>query len=95
MSAATTHRVSAARLRSIASSIPKVLIVTGDEDNLINPANSRDLKASMPEAELVSWEKTGHALHVQWPKRFNELLERTFREGRERFEARRKQASSV
>jgi len=94
ISAGITHRLTPARLRSIAASIPKVLIVTGDDDNLINPSNSRDLAARMPGSELVIWEGTGHALHAQWPKRFNELLERAFREGKERFEA-RKQAGSV
>ncbi|KAF8589993.1 alpha/beta-hydrolase [Ramaria rubella] len=90
MSAATTHRVTADRHRLIASSIPKILILTGDDDNLVNPGNSTELANRMPEAELVCWEGTGHALHAQWPRRFNDLLERTFTEGRERFEARKK-----
>lgn len=38
----------------------------------------------MPEAELVEWEHTGHGVNSQWPKRFNDLLERTFKEGKER-----------
>jgi pimeloyl-ACP methyl ester carboxylesterase len=36
----------------------------------------------MPDAELEQWENTGHALHVQRPKKFNKMLERVFREGR-------------
>ncbi|KAF8897119.1 Alpha/Beta hydrolase protein [Infundibulicybe gibba] len=82
MAAGLTHYVSPERLRSISSSIPKVVIVTGDNDHLVLPVHSQELKACMPEAELVEWEDTGHAIHAQRPDRFNELLERTFREGR-------------
>lgn len=95
MSAATTHRVTKDRHRLIATTIPKVLILTGDDDDLVNPENSKELARRMPEAELVVWHETGHGLHLQWPKRFNELLERTFKEGRDRFNARKKQASSL
>ncbi|KAF8589994.1 alpha/beta-hydrolase [Ramaria rubella] len=88
--AAITHRVTADRHRLIASSIPKILILTGDDDAIVHPGNSIDLAERMPEAELVCWESTGHGVHAQWPGRFNDLLERTFKEGRERFEARNK-----
>ncbi|KAJ7286044.1 alpha/beta-hydrolase [Mycena rebaudengoi] len=82
MSAGFTHHVSPQRLKSISEAIPKVLILTGNEDNLVAPFHSRDLKSCMPEAELEEWEETGHALHVQRPKQFNQLLERVFKEGR-------------
>ena len=81
MSAALTHNVSPERLRSISRSIPKILIVTGDQDHLVDPKNSKYLKENMPEAELVVFEKTGHAIHLQWPKRYCELLERVMKEG--------------
>lgn len=84
MYAGLLHHVDGSRLRKISSSIPKVLIVTGDKDHLVKPMNSRYLKQDMPEAELVVWEDTGHALHLQWVDRFNELLERVFREGKQR-----------
>ncbi|KAJ6606561.1 Alpha/Beta hydrolase protein [Mycena vulgaris] len=82
MSAGLTHHVTAQRLRYIAETIPKVLILTGDEDNLVAPSNSRYMKSCMPDAELEEWKATGHALHVQRPKQFNKLLERVFKEGR-------------
>lgn len=88
MSAATTHRITVDRHRLIATTIPKILIVTGDDDNLMHPGNSEELAKRMPEAELVVWQDTGHALIAQWPERFNTLLERTFKEGRDRFNAR-------
>ncbi|PIL23842.1 hypothetical protein GSI_13593 [Ganoderma sinense ZZ0214-1] len=84
MAAATTHYVSPERLRKISSSIPEVLIVTGDIDNLVDPSNSRHLKADMPEAEFIVKEGAGHGITIQCKQWFNELLERTFKEGRER-----------
>ncbi|KAI0340512.1 alpha/beta-hydrolase [Trametopsis cervina] len=87
MAAALTHHVTPERLREISRSIPKVLILTGDEDNLVRPTGSYRLKESMPEAELIEWEKSGHGLSMQHNKRFNELLERVFKEGRQRAEA--------
>ncbi|KAI0781102.1 alpha/beta-hydrolase [Trametes elegans] len=84
MSAALTHYVSPERLRQISSSIPKVAIVTGDTDNLVNPANSELIKKHMPEAELIVKEGAGHGLNIQHRVWFNELLERVFKEGREK-----------
>ncbi|KAG6830198.1 hypothetical protein H0H92_001785 [Tricholoma furcatifolium] len=84
MAAALTHHCSADRLRYISSSIPKIVILTGDNDNLVLPAHSLEIKAAMPEAEYIQWTETGHGIHVQRAKQFNELLERTFREGQER-----------
>jgi len=83
MWAAATHRVSPTRLKNIDSGIPKILIITGDEDDLVAPSNSDHLARNMRGAEYVRWEATGHAINAQWPDRFNEVLERTFREGRE------------
>jgi pimeloyl-ACP methyl ester carboxylesterase len=86
MAAGFTHRVTPDRLRKISASIPKVVIVTGDEDNLVAPSKSRKLKASMPEAELLEWEETGHGINLQRLRRYNELLERTWEEGKRRIE---------
>ncbi|KAG0706337.1 Alpha/Beta hydrolase protein [Suillus ampliporus] len=82
MCAGLTHYVSPARLRKISSSIPKVVILTGDQDHLIHCSNSLHLQRHMPEAELVWWEETGHGISAQWKARFNELLGKTFEEGR-------------
>lgn len=86
MAAALTHYVSPDRLAKISSNIPKVTIVTGDNDNLVDPSHSFYMKKHMPEAEFIQWENTGHAIHMQWPTRFNDLLENAFREGRRRLE---------
>ncbi|KAF9487814.1 alpha/beta-hydrolase [Pleurotus eryngii] len=84
MFAAVMHRVTPDRLGAISRSIPKVTIVTGDVDNLVLPYHSHDIKASMPEAEFVQWEDTGHGIHVQRADLLNALLERTFKEGKKR-----------
>lgn len=82
MAAALTHYVSTTRLAKISSSIPKVLIITGDQDHLVRPSNSSYMKKYMPEAELLEWVDTGHAIQVQQMDRFNGTLERVFKEGR-------------
>lgn len=84
MAAALTHNVSPERLRQISRTIPKVAIVVGDEDHLVRVSNSFHLKECMPEAEFVQYEHTGHGLPAQQRRRFNELLERVFAEGRQR-----------
>lgn len=84
MSAGLTHRVTPERLAYISKSVPKVLILTGDEDNLVSPSNSKYLSENMSKAEFIVFEKTGHAIHLQRPKEYSALLERVFKEGRER-----------
>lgn len=42
------------------------------------------MKENMPEAELVEFSGTGHAVHLQRPREFNELIARVIREGRSR-----------
>jgi pimeloyl-ACP methyl ester carboxylesterase len=84
MSAAITHHVTPARLSQISSSIPKIAIVTGDQDNLVTPSNSAYLKKQMKEAEYIVFENTGHGIHAQRKEQFNALLERVIRESRDR-----------
>ena len=80
MWAGFTHHVQAERLAQISKTIPKVVILTGDEDHLVRPTNSAYLKKHMPEAENVVWRDTGHVVNLQHVERFNALLERVFHE---------------
>ncbi|KAL7414141.1 alpha/beta-hydrolase [Mrakia frigida] len=82
--AALTHHVSPARLQLIDDNVPKITILTGDDDNLVAPANSQFLAEVMRNAENVLWDRTGHAIHSQHPQRFNDLIERVWKEGREK-----------
>ncbi|EGN96111.1 hypothetical protein SERLA73DRAFT_185663 [Serpula lacrymans var. lacrymans S7.3] len=84
MSAAYTHHCSDERLRTLSSTIPKVAIIGADQDKLVDSHNSIYLKKQMPEAELIMFEKTGHAISGQDVPRFNRTLERIFEEGREK-----------
>lgn len=84
MAAALSHHVTPDRLRKISASIPKVVIITGDSDNMVNTSNSQLLKKHMPEAEFILKEGGGHGLTMQYRAWFNEVLERVFKEGREK-----------
>jgi len=84
ISACFTHHVSADRLRAISSHVPKVLIVSGDEDYLVDVRNSAYLASAMPEAEYIVLPETGHGLCIQQQQTFNRLIERVVKEGRER-----------
>ena len=81
MWAALFHYVSPDRLAKINDSIPKIVILTGDNDHMVDPSNSFKLAAAMPNAEFIQWEETGHGVIAQWPKRVSDLLERAFEEG--------------
>ena len=86
MWAGLTHRVEAKRLAQISGTIPKVLILAGDQDHLVRPTNSTYLSEHMPEAEYIVWKDTGHVVSMQHVERFNKLLERVFREGQEKLD---------
>lgn len=86
MWAGFTHHVEAERLAQICKTIPKVLILTGDQDHLVRPSNSAYLSRHMPEAEYIVWKDTGHVVSMQHVERFNTLLERVFLEGSARLE---------
>jgi pimeloyl-ACP methyl ester carboxylesterase len=80
MWAGFTHHLQAERLAQISKTIPKVVILTGDEDHLMRPSNSAYLKKHMPEAEYIVWKDTGHVVGMQHVERFNGLLEGVFQE---------------
>ncbi|THV04314.1 alpha/beta-hydrolase [Dendrothele bispora CBS 962.96] len=80
--AALTHHLSLKRLRMISRTVPKIVILCGDDDTLMRFSDSQKLKDAMPEAELVRWKETGHGIHFQRPQDFHELLVRTHQEGK-------------
>ena len=83
MAAGTTHHCTPAKLRKIAESIPKIWILTGDEDNLIYPSNSFWLHQHMPEAEFEQWIDTGHGIISQHPEKFNKRLDEVIQDAKE------------
>lgn len=78
------HHVSVEQLGVIATTMPKVLVITGDDDNLINPQRSKELHGLLPGSEYICIEGGGHALPSQCPDEVSEILTRVFKEGRER-----------
>lgn len=84
MAAGVTHHCTPAKLRKIAESVPKIWILTGDEDNLIYPSNSFWLHKHMPEAEFEQWEDTGHGAISQHPERFNKRLDEVIQDAKQR-----------
>ncbi|KAJ7108611.1 alpha beta-hydrolase [Mycena epipterygia] len=78
LAAALTHRVSADRLRQISEAVPKIVILCGDQDSLVDLQHSRDLKACIPGAEFVQWKETGHGIQSQRCAEFRDLLIRVF-----------------
>ncbi|TIA87947.1 hypothetical protein E3P99_02880 [Wallemia hederae] len=81
MYAALGHSVSPARMEKIDHNIPKISIVSGDEDYLVDISCSVDLKKYLPSADYTVFKNTGHGLISQRPFKFNRLVEETVAEG--------------
>ncbi|KAE8215587.1 hypothetical protein CF327_g1140 [Tilletia walkeri] len=73
--AVLTHRVTNKELAKINETIPVITIMTGDEDNLVNPLNSEHLAQNMPRARLIKLENTGHAITIQRPEEIHKALD--------------------
>ena len=54
------------------------LIVTGSDDILVPPENSKILKDRIPNSELVLLPDVGHAIHVEAADQFNRLVDKFF-----------------
>ena len=50
------------------------LVMTGTEDALIDPGNSRVLSEHIPGARLIEFEKTGHLFFTEKPELVNSAL---------------------
>ncbi|MBW0486546.1 hypothetical protein O181_026261 [Austropuccinia psidii MF-1] len=84
---AVTHSLSRDALGKVSEDLKpaKVLVLTGDSDEIINPARSSELHKFLPGSELVIFKSGGHALCYQVPQEFNALLERVMKEANARF----------
>ncbi|WFD43974.1 hypothetical protein MPSI1_002639 [Malassezia psittaci] len=74
IAAALTHHVPSEALAKINVDIPKIRILTGDWDQLVNTSHSKFMSEHMPNADYLVWPGGGHALHAQFPGRFNAML---------------------
>lgn len=74
MSACLTHHVSSKDLKRINELVPKIAIITGDWDQIVNPSHSKHMHKMMPDALYEVWKDAGHAIHIQFPFTFNKFL---------------------
>lgn len=81
MKAALTHNVPDNDLERINRSIPKICILTGDTDHLVDPRNSEYLRDHLPTAEYHQFKNAGHALGNQIADQVNSILEKVIAEG--------------
>lgn len=85
ISATLTHQVKTSALQAIdaalSADVPRLTVVSGTFDNLVNIHNSSHLVAVMPHAKPVWIQNAGHALPVQCADQLNgalwETIERT------------------
>ena len=71
LAAFSSWRGSLSRLENIESS---TLVITGDEDVVIPPENSRLLRCRIPHAKLVVFPGAGHGLMYQCPNKFSQIV---------------------
>ncbi|SPO30045.1 related to alpha/beta hydrolase [Ustilago trichophora] len=81
MKAALTHNIPDADLDRINRSVPKICILTGDTDFLVDPRNSDYLKNKLTTAEFHKFKDAGHALGNQIAEKVNQILEKVIAEG--------------
>ncbi|EFP92022.1 uncharacterized protein PGTG_17853 [Puccinia graminis f. sp. tritici CRL 75-36-700-3] len=87
LSAALSHSCPTASLARIARELEpaKVLVLTGDLDQLINPLRSIELHQALPNSEYLLIPGAGHAICSQLPEQSNNILERVMDEGNRAF----------
>jgi esterase/lipase len=81
LSACLTHRVTRERLLKIKNSGIPTLIITGDEDYMVNHANSIYLNEILEPDEFIILEGCGHAVHIERYKEFNEAVLKILNKG--------------
>lgn len=81
MKAALTHNIPDPDLVRINRSLPKICILTGDTDYLVDPRNSDYLKEKLPSAEFHKFPNAGHALGNQIADQVNQILEKVIADG--------------
>lgn len=74
MTACLGHFISQKDLERINEEVPRISIMTGDWDQLVNPVHSEYMHKMMPKAEYHVWKDAGHAIHIQFPQAFNAYL---------------------
>lgn len=81
--AAMMHHCSYEQLGNIADDLhpAKILVITGDSDELVLPKRSLELHEHLPGSELIVVKNAGHALPCQITEDFNSIMDRVIEEG--------------
>ncbi|KAA1127594.1 hypothetical protein PGTUg99_001577 [Puccinia graminis f. sp. tritici] len=81
--AAMMHHCSYGKLEKIATDLhpAKILVITGDSDELVLPKRSPELHEHLPGSELIVVRNAGHALPYQISDEFNAIMDRVIKEG--------------
>ncbi|KIS66583.1 uncharacterized protein UMAG_05571 [Mycosarcoma maydis] len=87
MKAALSHFVADTDLAKINTDVPKICILTGDIDYLVDPRNSFFLKEKLSNAEFHQFTQAGHALGNQLTDQVNSILEKVIAEGEDKSKA--------
>jgi pimeloyl-ACP methyl ester carboxylesterase len=69
-----THKVEDDRLKKIKENNIKTLIMTGTDDCLVDPKNSKHLAENL-EGILEIFEGSGHVIGSEKPSKFNQRIE--------------------
>jgi pimeloyl-ACP methyl ester carboxylesterase len=72
---AIVKRANTDNLDIIASLHVPITLLTGGKDPIIKPALAQRVLAALPKAKFVSFPDSGHALFVEEPKKFDDILE--------------------
>ncbi|KAA1134751.1 hypothetical protein PGTUg99_000470 [Puccinia graminis f. sp. tritici] len=82
--AAMMHHCSYGKLEKIATDLhpAKILVITGDSDELVLPKRSPELHEHLPGSELIVVRNAGHALPYQISDEFNAIMDRVIKEGK-------------
>jgi pimeloyl-ACP methyl ester carboxylesterase len=72
---AIVKRANTDNLDIVASLHAPITLVAGGKDPILKPALAQRVLAALPHAKFVSFPDSGHALFVQEPKKFDDLLE--------------------
>jgi pimeloyl-ACP methyl ester carboxylesterase len=72
---AIVKRANTDNLDIVASLHVPITLVTGGKDPIVTPALAQRVLAALPKAKFVSFPDSGHALFVEEPKKFGDILE--------------------
>lgn len=95
LAAVLTHRVAPEQLAKIAQSIPKISIIHGDQDFLIDHHHATELHENLKGSEYQLVVGGGHALPHQIYDEYNAFVVRSIKEGRAARDARTRGAAKA